>query len=121
MEIELEKITKSFSSLKININKFDEYEYDELKIIKIQKCFRGYIFRLKRLPLILYIIQKYLKSTMFNFSNQTEDGRINSCLDEDEIIKLLIERFNNKIKKPKIRMWYRKVPKRRTASFRHFR
>lgn len=104
MELELEKITKSFSSL--TINKSYEYEYNIEKIIKIQKCFRGYIFRLKRLPLILYIIQKYLKSRMFNFSKQTEDGRINSCLDEDEIIKLLIERFNNKIKKPKIRMWY---------------
>ena len=30
----------------------------ENKIIKIQKWFRGYILRLKRLPLILYQIQK---------------------------------------------------------------
>ena len=27
-------------------------------------------------------------------------------MDEDEIIKLLIEKFSNKIKKPKMRMWY---------------
>jgi hypothetical protein len=75
-------------------------------VVKIQKWFRGCILRLKRLPCIMYIIQNYLKSKSFQFSNQNEDGRINSCVDEDEIIKLLTERFDNKIKKPKIRMWY---------------
>jgi len=78
----------------------------ENKIIKIQKCFRGYILRLKRLPLILYIIRRYLISKEFEFSKHNDDGRINSCMDEDEIIKLLIENFSNKIKKPKMRMWY---------------
>jgi hypothetical protein len=78
----------------------------ENKIIKIQKCFRGYILRLKRLPLILYIIRRYLISKEFEFSKHNDDGRINSCMDEDEIIKLLIEKFSNKIKKPKMRMWY---------------
>lgn len=75
-------------------------------IIKIQQWFRGCILRLKRLPTIMYIIQNYVKSMSFQFSNQNEDGRINSCIDEDEIIKLLIERFGDRIKKPKIRMWY---------------
>ena len=78
----------------------------ENKIIKIQKWFRGYILRLKRLPLILYIIRRYLISKEFEFSKHNDDGRINSCIDEDEIIKLLIEKFSNKIKKPKMRMWY---------------
>ena len=76
------------------------------KIIKIQKWFRGYIFRLKRLPLIMYKIKKYLKLLAFQFSNQNEDGRINSSIDEDEVIKLLVKKFDEKIKKPKIRMWY---------------
>ena len=40
------------------------------------------------------------------FLTQNEDGRINSCMDKDVVIKLLIEMFGNKIKKPKIRMWY---------------
>jgi hypothetical protein len=79
---------------------------DETKIIKIQKWFRGCILRLKQLPLIMYKIKKYLKSHAFKFSTQNEDGRINSCIDEDEVIKLLIEKFGKKIKKPKIRMWY---------------
>jgi len=96
MSLEIEEIIKSFSSLSI----------DEAKIIKIQKWFRGCIFRLKRLPLVMYKIQNYLKAQVFQFSKQNEDGRINSCSDEDEIIKLLVKQFGDKIKKPKIRMWY---------------
>jgi len=76
------------------------------QIIKIQKWFRSRILRLKQLPLIMYKIKKYLKLQSFQFSNQNEDGRINSCIDEDKVIKLLIEKFGEKIKKPKIRMWY---------------
>lgn len=79
---------------------------DKLNIIKIQKWFRGSILRLKHLPLIMYKIKKFLQYKTFHFSNQNEDGRINSCNDEDEIIKLLIGKFGKKIKKPKIRMWY---------------
>jgi hypothetical protein len=96
MDLQIEAITTSLSSLAI----------DETKIIKIQKWFRGCILRLKQLPLIMYKIKKYLKSQSFQFSNQNEDGRINSCIDEDKVIKLLIEKFGEKIKKPKIRMWY---------------
>ena len=96
MNVEIELITKSLSSLLI----------DETKIIKIQKWFRGCILRLKQLPLIMYKIKKYLKLQAFQFSTQNEDGRINSCIDEDNVIKILIEKFGEKIKKPKIRMWY---------------
>jgi len=96
MDLQVEAITTSLSSFAI----------DENKIIKIQKWFRGCILRLKQLPLIMYKIKKYLKLQAFQFSTQNEDGRINSCIDEDEVIKLLIEKFGEKIKKPKIRMWY---------------
>jgi hypothetical protein len=96
MESQIENLTQSLSLLSI----------DENKIIKIQKWFRGCIFRLKRLPLIMYKIQEYLKVSTVKFSNENEDGRINSCIDEDEIIKLLIKNFGKRIKKPKIRMWY---------------
>jgi hypothetical protein len=96
MDLQIEAITTSLSSFAI----------DETKIIKIQKWFRGCILRLKQLPLIMYKIKKYLKLQAFQFSTQNEDGRINSCIDEDEVIKLLIEKFGEKIKKPKIRMWY---------------
>ena len=84
----------------------EEYMMKKKSSIKIQKWFRGCLFRLKHLPLIMYKIQKYLKSKAIQFSTQNEDGRINSCMDEDVVIKILIETFGNKIKKPKIRMWY---------------
>ena len=96
MDLQIEAITTLLSSLVIN----------ETKIIKIQKWFRGCILRLKQLPLIMYKIKKYLKLQAFQFSTQNEDGRINSCIDENEVIKLLIEKFGGKIKKPKKRMWY---------------
>lgn len=96
MDLQIKATNKIFSSLEI----------DENKIIKIQKWFRGSTVRLKKLPLIMYKIQKYLREQTFQFSTQNEDGRINSCIDEDEVIKLLIEKFGEKIKKPKIRMWY---------------
>jgi len=85
---------------------FSFVTFEETKILKIQKWFRGCIWRMNRLPLIMYKIQNYLKLQAFQFSNQNEDGRINSCIDEDEVIKILIEKFGEKIKKPKIRMWY---------------
>lgn len=84
----------------------NSYLIYENKIIKIQKWFRGCSLRLKQLPLIMYKIKKYLELKSFQFSNQNEDGRINSCIDEDEVIKLLIEKFGEKIKKPRYRMWY---------------
>jgi hypothetical protein len=102
MDLQINTITTLLSSFA-----FDETKvFDETKIIKIQKLFRGYILRVKQLPLIMYKIQKYLELQVFNFSTQNEDGRINSCIDEDEVIKLLIEKFGKNIKKPKIRMWY---------------
>jgi len=83
------------------------YTVEEISaVIKIQKWYRGSIYRLHRLPNIMYYIQRYLKYEIVVFSNQNEDGRINSCIDEDTIIQLLINRFGEKIKRPKIRMWY---------------
>ena len=83
MNCQIAKITQSLSSLSVdetnNINKI-------IKIIKIQKWFRGCMFRLKRLPLIMYKIKHFLILQKIQFSNQTEDGRINSCIDENEII-----------------------------------
>ena len=95
-DLQIEEIITSLSLL----------SFDETKVIKIQKWFRGCILRLKQLPLIMYKIKKYLQLQEFSFSTQNEDGRINSCIDENEIIKLLIEKFGEKIKRPKIRMWY---------------
>lgn len=101
--------TSKKNSFKLELNtdsKISEFISFENKIIKIQKWFRGCILRLKQMPLIMYKIKKYLKYQTFKLSTQNEDGRINSCNDEDVIIKIIIEKFGNRIKKPKIRMWY---------------
>ena len=76
------------------------------QVITIQKWARGFACRLKRMPLIMYKIQTYLKSRRFEFSNRHEDGRINSCDDEHIAINLLVHKFGDKIFIPKIRMWY---------------
>jgi hypothetical protein len=83
-----------------------DLQIDENKIIKIQKWFRGCILRLKQLPLIMYKIKNYLKEYSFQPSKINNDGRINSSIDEDKIIKLLTDKFGEKIKRPKIRNWY---------------
>jgi hypothetical protein len=72
--------------------------------IKIQKWFRGIIYRKKILPLVLYYIQKYLANININLTYQSNDGRINSSIDETEIIHLISKKF--KIKIPTIRKWY---------------
>jgi hypothetical protein len=79
----------------------------DASIIKIQKMVRGFLCRIKRLPLFLYIIRKYLSSILYSFSISTDDGRINSFIDENNIIKILYDKYGeNRIKIPKIRMWY---------------
>ena len=80
----------------------------ENNIIKIQSWFRGCIFRVKKLPLVMYKIQRYLQSSISisSFSSQNKDGRINSCADEDTVIKLLLDEFKDKIIVPeKSRKW----------------
>ena len=78
----------------------------EKYIITIQKWFRGYIYRLKHLPLILYKIKNYLLLQNLLLSNIHEDGWINSSIDENIIIDIIIKKFGDRIKIPKIRMWY---------------
>ena len=101
------KSLKSLFYMNFKSKKFLIYYTNYTKyIIKIQKWIRGEFFRIKKLPLVLFCIQKYLKSKKIIFSTKNEDGRINSCIDEDVIIKLLSDYFGNRIKKPKIRMWF---------------
>jgi len=76
------------------------------KVITIQRYFRGFICRLKRLPLIMNKLKAHLLKSNLIFAKENEDGRINSCIDEDVIIRLLVEKFETRIIKPKIRMWY---------------
>jgi hypothetical protein len=83
----------------------DETKKNEM-ITKIQALFRGYITRAKRLPLILYSVQKYLSDCKIKLTKTTTDGRINSCTDQDLIIDLLMKKYADKMYVPKDRMWY---------------
>lgn len=76
---------------------------EDVSAIKIQKVYRRYITRRKYLPLVLYKIQKYLQAKTIELDTKNEDGRINSCSDEQIIIDLLKD-FKCKI--PKVRNWY---------------
>ncbi len=76
------------------------------KIIIIQKHIRGYLTRIKRLPLIMYYLQNYLQNIEINFSKTNKDGRVNSINDEEKIVKLLSEKFDERIQTVKSRMWY---------------
>lgn len=116
MNEKIDDITEKISTL--NIFEGDNETRDETRdetrnkkrsqaIIKIQKNVRGYLTRIKRLPMILYKMQFYLKVENIKFSTQTSDGRINSYLDENKVIDSLINKFgNDKIKRSKDRMWY---------------
>ncbi len=79
---------------------------EEESAVKIQKVLKGFILRIKRIPLILLYIQDLLTKANFQFSKESDDGRINSCKDEDEIIKILTEKYPTRIRKPKSRMWF---------------
>ena len=72
----------------------------------IQKIYRGHFIRRKMLPNILYEMKSHLSCVDIKSCELSDDGRTNSCFDEDNIIKILIEKYPDRIKKPDIRMWY---------------
>lgn len=92
----VEEITDRISQLEIKEEKYET----------IQKNYRGHLIRRKRLPYILCIIQSYLSNIDIKSCTLSDDGRTNSCFDEDNIIDILNKKFPDRIKKPEIRMWY---------------
>lgn len=73
---------------------------------KIQALVRGYLCRRNRLPNSLYYIKAYLEKQNLVISKATNDGRVNSTIDEDIIIQVLKRKFCNRMKKPDKRNWY---------------
>jgi hypothetical protein len=107
----MESLTKSLANCKIRktykITRSSITTRQNTACIKIQKYFRGYLVRSRRLPMIMYLIQKHLAESDFECANELDDGRINSCIDEEKIIKLLETKFGSaRILKPKHRMWF---------------
>jgi hypothetical protein len=91
----------------------ESYTYSSYKtpknlsnIIKCQNVWRGVLFRKKKLPNSLYTIKNILKDHNIKLCNISKDGRVNSCIDENEIVKILLEEMPNRIFKPEARMWY---------------
>jgi hypothetical protein len=101
----LSNLCEEFSTMKIS-NSNSESDINLNSVIKIQSWFRGCRWRMYMMPLIMYKIKKFLKHQNIKFSTENKDGRINSCVDEDHIIELLISQFKDRIKVPKMRMWY---------------
>jgi len=102
---EFDKLINDTKELKLDKIKLKDKNLN-ISAVKIQKIYRGYIYRLKHLPLILYIFQNYLKNKIVKLIDKSKDGRINSVLDEDKIIDLLEKKYKKYIKRPKERNWF---------------
>lgn len=77
-------------------------------IQKIQSLYRGYHYRKHHLPNSILFIKKNLRNANLNLSNNSTDGRINSCKHEDIIINTLrnIKDFKKRLYVPKDRHWF---------------
>jgi hypothetical protein len=78
----------------------------ERAIRKISAMWKGKLYRRNNLPNSLLTIKYILQKRTIKLCETSDDGRINSCMDEDEIIRILLEELPNRIYKPKARMWY---------------
>ena len=96
---------------KQSVNSLIQHRSHTNSIIRIQAWVRGCIFRLKRLPIFLYVIQDTLQKDRFNATTDHQDGRINSVFDEVAVINMLKRMFNTNTKiriipATKKRHWY---------------
>lgn len=72
----------------------------------VSAIWKGKLYRRNNLPNSLLTIKKILQERTIKLCETSNDGRINSCMDEDEIIRILSEGLPKRIKIPKARMWY---------------
>lgn len=76
-------------------------------ITRIQSIFRGNKYRRNNLPNSIRSIHKYLESCKLSCSSTSQDGRTNSCLDENYIIQKLLESsFKERLYIPESRHWF---------------
>ena len=69
--------------------------------LKFKSNYQSILYRKHNLPNSILSIKSILKKETVNICKANEDGRINSCMDEDEIIRILTEELPNRIYKPK--------------------
>tara|TARA_Y100000389_G_C17315024_1_gene439994 strand:+ start:175 stop:885 length:711 start_codon:yes stop_codon:yes gene_type:complete len=75
-------------------------------ISRFQSSIRTKLFHTRRLPNSLFTVKKILQEHNIILCNKSNDGRVNSCMDEDEIINILLKKMPNRVVKQKTRMWY---------------
>ena len=73
---------------------------------RLRAIIRGIQYRRNHLPNSILTIQRELQNDNINLCKISNDGRINSSLDEDEIKRILKEIFSDRIKEPPERSWY---------------
>ena len=78
----------------------------ERAIRQVSAMLKGKLYRINQLPNSLLTIKCILQKRTINLCETSDDGRVNSCIDEDEIIRILLDELHNRIYKPKARMWY---------------
>jgi len=92
----------------MNVNTVDllPHSQNSQQIIQIQSWSKGCMYRLQHLPIVLYVIREILRRFNIQFSDKHGDGRVNSCMDEEPVISILVEKLGDRIKIPEIRKWY---------------
>ena len=76
-----------------------------MKIITIQSVVRGFLCRKSRMPNIIYMMRNTLSDNNITCSKINEDGRTNSCYDEDTVKKLLLKKYTERVILQPPRMW----------------
>ena len=98
-------IQLQINKIQLQINKIQN-NLKNKKIITCQSIFRTTLYKKNNLPNSLLFIQKILKNNQIILCKSSDDGRINSRMDEDNIVHILSTFMPSRIKKPKARMWY---------------
>lgn len=78
-----------------------------MSIIKLQSLIRGYNYRKNNLPNSIKLIHLYLENNELSCSTKTNDGRTNSCIDEENIINILMNtNIKDRLYIPLKRHWF---------------
>jgi hypothetical protein len=97
----MQSLTNQISNLTLNNQLQNE------SAIKIQRWFRNIrMNKLHKLPNVMYLAQQIIIDNNITCCDSLEDGRINSCFDEDTVKFLLKRVLKKRAILPKKRKWY---------------
>ena len=100
------KLMKAINAFKKIFKKKMQQKREMKAIVKIQALWRGFFCRSRRLPNFLQVVRDELISAQLELNHSTKDGRVNSTLDEDIIIKHLEDVFEKRVWKAPPRYWF---------------